>query len=533
LSPSSFPSSQPSSSPTSRPTLEQTTETPSNLPSVFVVPTPSPSSLSNDSSSSSTPSFPITSKPTGAPKQTAAPKSARPSHSPTTLSPTRLPTVKSTVVPSFRPTRTPSVYQTTNTPATATTTTTSKPSPLRRPTLRPISSSAPTSPNHFNDSISSITKSFQTIYCNDSVSFHGSNIISIGTQFIIESKGTIRVTCGIGRCVYTIASMVSSNDGSSSVLVINDFDPNKDIVDLGHFPFLRTLADLSHSSNPVVLYLSSEQQIWMKSVKEFEFLTSDNFIFASSRNKVSSSSPGYDGENFQQIILMGLLAVFFLFIGSGLWSLQDPDDKEKEGEYDDNEQDEEEQNWNDADQNLDQSPDKLKTGKGVLLDSNQLTEGFVQSVDANPNSRQNNIEHSHSFGSSSASSSRRSSEMSSRIQEEEDKDVEAESKEDDEESATYGTGSSQDHPETKNNSDNDSESQREEQQEDSEEDDQFVEPLTEYNREDSNLSKSSSESENSNSESSSSSNSNNSSEYEADTGEDENDEEEHHSFQFV
>jgi hypothetical protein len=286
--PSSSPSSLPSSAPSSSPTLFLTTETPSNLPTIS---TPSPTIDHSQPFLSFSPTTTI--KPTRSPTQTLPPKSIRP---------TRLPTV--------RPTRYPSTsVPTSEAPSLKTVTalpTTVQPSlvPSFRPSKIPISSE-PTFPANDDSSIG-----YETIYCIDNtVTCRGST--TMNTQFIVQTAGKIHIHCGEQfRCIYLISPLENSE------ILIDDFDLQKDKIDLSLFPWIQEPGQISMSTNPLTILLSPTQKVIFDSFTNFAF-TESNFLFQPPEKKKKTNLLN---EKIIQILLLSLLGLFFsvcLFFGGG------------------------------------------------------------------------------------------------------------------------------------------------------------------------------------------------------------------------
>jgi hypothetical protein len=286
--PSSSPSSLPSSSPSSSPTLLMTTETPSNLPTIS---TPSPSIDLSQPFLSFSPT--TTTKPTRSPTQTLPPKSIRP---------TRLPTVRPTLLPSSSaPTsEAPSLKTVTALP----TVIQSSLVPSFRPTKMPISSE-PTFPANDDSSIG-----YETIYCTDNtVTCQGST--TMNTQFIVQIEGKIHIHCGEQfRCIYLISPLENSE------ILIDDFDLQKDKIDLSLFPWIQEPGQISMSTNPLTILLSPTQKVIFESFTNFAF-TESNFLFQPPDKKKKTNLLN---EKVIQILLLSLLGLFFsvcLFFGGG------------------------------------------------------------------------------------------------------------------------------------------------------------------------------------------------------------------------
>jgi hypothetical protein len=305
--PSSSPSSLPSSAPSSSPTLLVTTETPSNLPTIS---TPSPTIDLSQPFLSFSPT--TTSKPTPSPTQTLPPKSIRP---------TRIPTVRATRSPSTSvPTSEASSFKrVTGSP------TTMKPSltPSFCPTTPP--SSVPSvEPTFVKEDLKMIT-SYETVYCDNS-SAACEAVTDSNTQFIIQSEGNIHIHCDqqLFHCIYLILPMENSK------MFIEDLDLRKDVLDFSRFPLIHRLEDLSISTNPLAIHLSTTQQIVFPSFTNFAF-TEEDFLFHS---EVEKPQPNNYRENVVQIASLALMVIFFcvciFFGGIGLGDKDNEKDKLKE-----------------------------------------------------------------------------------------------------------------------------------------------------------------------------------------------------------
>jgi hypothetical protein len=295
--PSFFPSSQPSAAPSFTPTMTQTTETPSNRPSTLT-----PTRIVNLSMS-----FPPQTIPTRMPKSTLAPKSVRPTLAPTVVTsviPTRIPNLSpSSAIPSLKTeTLKPSVTRVRSSAHPSKHRGSSISTPSLNPTLR-------------NTSFSS---DFQIIYCNNTEICRGSP--NINTQFILQSEGTVRTRCASNeRCVYLILPM------ADNVIIIEEFSVFKDMIDLSKFFWIKSIDDLSFSTNPQVIFLGSSQQIFFPGNKDVIHFTVDNFYFISEDESSLNSN-----KTVYQFAMIGLMVIFLGFVGVILEKKLEDDIKEIE-----------------------------------------------------------------------------------------------------------------------------------------------------------------------------------------------------------
>jgi hypothetical protein len=295
--PSSLPSSQPSSFPSLIPTVTQTTETPTNRPSLIRTEKPT---FIFDPFATPEPSFPLTKTPTGMPKATAQPKSFRPTYQPT-MKNSDSPSPKPTFSPSFASTSLPSVNLITLKPSR------SSMKPSR--SSRSISSVSPTIIN------SSFVFDYQTIYCNNTIMCTGSP--NVNKQFIVQTEGTVSIQCGSSQiCVYLVIPK------ENNIIIIEDFNMHKDIIDLLQFPWLKGIEDLSFSTNPQVLFLGTSQQILFRQRDIVKF-TSTNFYFIA-KTKDTNTRDQSDELVFQ-FAMIGLIAIFFVVIGVVVDNMQRQD----------------------------------------------------------------------------------------------------------------------------------------------------------------------------------------------------------------
>jgi hypothetical protein len=183
---------------------------------------------------------------------------------------THLPTLpKKTKVPSKPPTLKPT---------SSFTPTTAKPqllpvpslSPSPKPTRQP---SLPRTPSPTNSSASPSfapslnTSEFTIIEVTSSGLYYGKD--NQNNQFILDGSGNLRITGGAkGVNVYVILPR-------ENTIIIKNFDPSKDVIDLTHFPQFTSLNELTYVAFPLTIVLSNNQQI---------VFSSANFVFSTNES---------------------------------------------------------------------------------------------------------------------------------------------------------------------------------------------------------------------------------------------------------
>jgi hypothetical protein len=326
--PSSLPSNYPSSSPSSRPSVAVIVDSPTNRPSSSV---PSVRLFSG----TFPPALSSTLPPTKAP-QTIKPSripSVKPStRLPTTSKPITLsPTVAITEKPSFRPTVHPSLV-----PTRVPSSVTARPS-THRPSRLP--SSFPSS--HPTESVST---PFTTI----TITNNGSYEISASSaeeedqggrragkkEIIVSAPGNVVLYNEGGKNhekrIYRIIPM-------ENTITIEDFNSDRDILDLIHFPAFQSLSDLPYRSPPITFFLSEKQRIILANLgKEEENemeLTEQNFYFfvASSSSEHSGAGEGPTLKlDSSMIISLVILVVCVAVVTLLVWLPSYFSEKEKE-----------------------------------------------------------------------------------------------------------------------------------------------------------------------------------------------------------
>jgi hypothetical protein len=322
--PSSSPSSQPSSRPSTLPTLAVTTETPTNHPSVVTFP-PVPAL---EPGGSFTPS---TVRPTRPPK----------SSSPPSFRPTKTPTV----FPTEPPTAVPSIKQT-STPIPSTTMKPSKQPFFRPSSSRPISvrkTNFPTVPptNHSSNYYSSLNESFQSVVCSGNEQSCQGN----------DQNQVFELT-GSDVSYHIISRPGNSSNASMKIfvlapaknrIIIERFDLEYDALDLtSYYPLgIQGMEDLSYLIDPSLqLKPFEEQLIEFPDLNSF-VLAEKNFIFSSLGNDNSHGNEN-SKESMGKLILtvapfMVVLVFSLLFCAPMIMRKSDPLslDTKKENLHDD------------------------------------------------------------------------------------------------------------------------------------------------------------------------------------------------------
>lgn len=261
---------------------------PSGAPSSFREPSSQPSSL----------------PPTSEPTTKNSGYSSRPSMRKTSL-PSRNPTIRPSRIPTKNPTKTPSR------PPSIRPTQTQKPStiPIRTPTKRPTAM-----PSYCLSARPSPSPSFRpTISSSQPLTVV--NITEVGTYTIPDGNTEVRISLlkisseentnnvitvrgqHTGRRIYTIIPIVNM----TTIIKINDFNQDMDIINLYYFHDYTSIKDLSYSTQPLTLLLTTIQRVTITNMMIMN-LTSDNFRFhdgitspSSSLSSSSSSSSSISG----------------------------------------------------------------------------------------------------------------------------------------------------------------------------------------------------------------------------------------------
>ncbi len=136
-------------------------------------------------------------------------------------------------------------------------------------------------------------------------------------MFVISAERGVTMVVGKGgvlergRMVYKVLPLSEEVKEAVSI-VITGFDVEQDVIDLSAFRGLYNVSDLSYSTYPLELILSSKQRIVLSSQNRLE-VTSKNFIFSlqsSSESKSDNSSNYWTSATF--IVPFSFLLVFTL-----------------------------------------------------------------------------------------------------------------------------------------------------------------------------------------------------------------------------
>jgi hypothetical protein len=116
------------------------------------------------------------------------------------------------------------------------------------------------------------------------------------------------------------------------VITITDFSAKFDQINLLHFPNLHSIDDLVYRTNPLIIFLSSEQQLILPGV-EMTDLTEENFIFHSDSDRQKYKSQFHLDRSavITLGILIGCVGVF------GCMVFMNPSVKDEEISMDSNE----------------------------------------------------------------------------------------------------------------------------------------------------------------------------------------------------
>jgi sugar lactone lactonase YvrE len=264
--PSSQPSLSPSLSPTSRPS--EAVHAPTNTPT-FEETTNQP--VSEDT-------FPPFLERTRLPS--LPPKTSTPTRVPSIKLSTRFPTYK-TNPPSIFPTRKPTV------------------NPTKRPTNLPRTARPSGHHSHFPSSSPSTvpTESLTTPFAEIIIENQGIYHLPKGkTHCIIFGEGSFEITSNGGRTIYTILP-------SRNIITITVFNKKYSQISLGHFRYLHSIGDLVYSTNPLQIFLSSDQTLVLSAVDVTE-LTEDNFIFHTESENQNNNNAEL---SFSSMISLGIL----------------------------------------------------------------------------------------------------------------------------------------------------------------------------------------------------------------------------------
>jgi hypothetical protein len=136
-------------------------------------------------------------------------------------------------------------------------------------------------------------------------------------NYVISGEGNIDITSNRdGKKVFTLFP-------SKNKITITEFSIKYDQINLLHFPNLHSIDDLVYRTNPLTIFLSSEQQLILSDV-EMTDLTEENFIFHSDtdRQKYKTQFHLDISAVITLGILIGCVGVF------GCMAFMNPSDKD-------------------------------------------------------------------------------------------------------------------------------------------------------------------------------------------------------------
>jgi hypothetical protein len=273
--PSSAPSSSPSRAPTALPSMK--IQFPTSVPTI--------KETTNQPVNEGT--FPPNLQKTLSPS--LAPKTSKPTRIPSRKPSTQTPTVKTpspTVslsrTPTINPTKRPSIAPTTEIPSVS-------PTELHVPSSFPTSSPSATP-----------TESLSTPFQEVTIDREGVYVVPSGGKlnYIITGEGNIDITSNRdAKKIFTLLP-------SKNVITITDFSIRHDQINVLHFPYLHSIDDLVYRSNPLTVFLSSEQRLILSDVEMTE-LSEVNFIFHSGTDRQKYKARFY--LDLSAVITLGIL----------------------------------------------------------------------------------------------------------------------------------------------------------------------------------------------------------------------------------
>jgi hypothetical protein len=284
-------------------------------------PTFYPSSAPSTLPSSIPSAVPSSSMPSSSPSQNNS-AGSRPTLPPRTRYPTRIPTVRPTTdapilvptePPTYSPSAEPSIIPTPlpSTEPTPFTTlsqmpVTGKPTSVRSIRTRKPSLQSTKMPNEISFPTSQPSKMIEEYPV---LSIDSSGIYSMPdgpTSVYVQGQGNILITGNSGKKVYTIIPVDNS-------ITITDFHEN-DVLDLMHYPMISNSFNIPFSTNPLILILSSNQQVILSSHKNYA-LKESNFLFSSSSDNIGMNQKKKKMVDSSLVIsLIMLFAFSILFI---------------------------------------------------------------------------------------------------------------------------------------------------------------------------------------------------------------------------
>lgn len=191
-------------------------------------------------------------------------KAPRSSKSPTLHPSSRLPTHVPSLIPSSNLTQFPTIQ--TSHPTTA---------PFhRKRTFSPTVSLVTTPTNAPLNTVA--PKSYQILRCSGPGVYFG--YPQSNTHFIITGKAGIYHFTG---AAYKFNVYVVLPQGNHQFIYLHNFQLSTDIIDISRFPDLRSMRDLTYTTNPFNIYLSvkNQQIIIFPNYNSFDGFTERNFIF--------------------------------------------------------------------------------------------------------------------------------------------------------------------------------------------------------------------------------------------------------------
>jgi hypothetical protein len=280
------PTFQPSSSPSKpRPTSGSPSSYPSKMEIQFPTNVPTLEETTNQPVSEGT--FPPFLEATQLPS--IAPKTSRPTRIPSVKPSTRSSTVK-TSLPSVSPTTRNPTGKPTLPPKTDKPSRTLTPRRVRNSGF-PTSTPSPTSLESISGLFEDVVIDKQGIY---KEAFGNSN-------FIITGEGSFEITGNSGgKKLYTIIP-------SKNTITIIDFNKEYDQISLVRFPYLYSIDDLVYRTNPLQIFLSTEQKVILLGVDATD-LTAQNFVFQTTDENKKTESVQL---SFSAVVSLGVSVAWF------------------------------------------------------------------------------------------------------------------------------------------------------------------------------------------------------------------------------
>jgi hypothetical protein len=251
--PSSHPSSHPSFTPSTLPTMMVTSDYPTNHPARRTTVKPFRPLNANESDSPTVTPTPRPSRKTGFP---TIKKTISPSKVPTITPSTRGPTHTPTIVSSSVQTTSPSLKKTTV--------------PSATPSKAPYSPTVSLAPSHTTFRAKNVTiyineSAFETIICDGKPesTYLGKNyrnqifVLSFpGDYLIISRSSNSDLSNDIkNNIVMKFMKVFDILPITKQQVVIEEFDPDTDIINFSKFPNIQSLKDVSYTTNPLKLLL--------------------------------------------------------------------------------------------------------------------------------------------------------------------------------------------------------------------------------------------------------------------------------------